>query len=138
MNVAMDEHRRSPVVSALAAIGTFDGVVDRRCRTWSFQLLPQLRHEVLHPMCEVGAGRQVDVVVERAPELRDDVAQHVVLRAMVQNHVVHRRPEPFKQKCVSGEVPADQACAALPRSEIEHGRFEAELASISGNPDLED
>jgi hypothetical protein len=57
---------------------------------------------------------------------------------MVHNHVVHRRPEPLKQKCVSGEVAADQACAALPRIEIEHGRFEAQLASISGNPDLED
>jgi len=57
---------------------------------------------------------------------------------MVQNHVVHRRPEPLQQKRVSGEVAADQACAALPRSEIEHGRFETELASIPGNPDLED
>jgi hypothetical protein len=110
----MVPHRRSTVVSALAAIGTFDGVVDRRCRTWSFQLLPQLRYEVLHPMCEVGAGRQVDVVVERAPELRDGVAQHVVLRARVQNHVIHRRPEPLKQKCGSDEVLA--ACAALARS----------------------
>src|ERR1700753_2103120 len=35
MNVAVHEHRRSAVVSALAATGTFDGVVDRRCRTWS-------------------------------------------------------------------------------------------------------
>jgi hypothetical protein len=56
---------------------------------------------------------------------------------MVRNHVVHRRPEPLQQKCASGEVPADQACAALSRIEIEHGRFEAELAPISGNPDLE-
>jgi hypothetical protein len=51
MNVAVHEYRRSTVVSALAAIGTFDGVVNRRCRTWSFQLLPELRYEVLHPMC---------------------------------------------------------------------------------------
>jgi hypothetical protein len=50
MNVAMHEHRRPTVISALAAIGTFDGVIDRRCRTWSFQLRPELRYEVPHPM----------------------------------------------------------------------------------------
>jgi hypothetical protein len=68
----------------------------------------------------------------------DDVAQNVVSRAMVRNHVIHRSSEALQQKCVSGEVAADQACAALPRIEIEHGSFEAEFASISGNPDLED
>jgi hypothetical protein len=45
-------------------------------------------------MCSVGAGRQVDVVVERAPELRDDVTQHVVFRVAASPGHPGLRPPP--------------------------------------------
>jgi len=137
VDIAVYEDGASAVVSTLAVLGACDGVINRLLRTRSSQLLPEARDHVSEPTSDVGTGGQVDVVAERAPELGSNVTQQVVTCSGIRNDVVHGGSESLEQESVSGAVLAEQTCAAVSRSEFQHGCLEVELSPMARNPDLE-